>query len=136
MSIGAIDWPSNSKKAIELYLNFLMNVIRDNNIQFPEKFQDPIEISTKYINGKLSVQEYRDSANKWWEYIDLSGQIRELSNKDALIARVAICLLSVTDEDVDELGEHLSWFFEVLENLGISLDEPIEQMYQHFTFKK
>ncbi|MBD1581432.1 hypothetical protein [Pseudoalteromonas sp. S16_S37] len=136
MNIGAIDWPSNSKAAIELYLNFLIKVIKANNIRFPNKFQDPIDITNGYLEGNIPVDIYRESANEWWNYIDSSGQIQEFSNSDALVARVAICLLSVTDEDVPELGEHLSWFFEVLENLGIDLDSPIEQMCEYFPFKK
>ena len=53
MNIRAIDWPTNSKAAIELYLNFLIKVIKANNIQFPKKFQDPIEI--RQMNGGITL---------------------------------------------------------------------------------
>lgn len=135
MNIGAIDWPSDSKAAIELYLNFLIKVIKANDIQFPNTFQDPIGITSGYLEGRISEEEYRKSANEWWTFIDSNGQIREFSNRDALVARVAICLLSVTSEDAQELSEHLSWFFELLESLGIDLDLPIEMMCEHFSLK-
>ncbi|AUI87726.1 hypothetical protein BS333_15080 [Vibrio azureus] len=135
MTIGTIDWPEEPKMAIELYLNFVIRIIKENNLIFPTQFKDPIVITQRYLEESISVEEYKEAVVEWWDYIDTNGFIREFSDRNALVARVAICLLSVTAEDVPELGQHLSWFFELLDKLGINTDCPTNQMYEHFPLK-
>lgn len=134
MNIGSIVWPIDGRSAINLYLGFLIKVIEDLGISFSSSEPDPLSITRSYVSGALSEEEYRASANVWWGYLDGNGTTRNLQKEDALKARVAICLLSVTIDDVEELGEHLSWFFEVLEQLGIDLDRPIDMMVEYFKF--
>ena len=135
MNINSIVWPSSKKLAVSHYLNFLIKVLDLEGIKFPDKFEDPIGVTKGYLSGKVSTDELREEANKWWSYIDSTNKIRDFSSQNALIARMAICLLSVTEEDYEELGEHLSWFFEVLGNYGIGLSKPLELMSEHFEFK-
>lgn len=135
INIGSILWPSDAKSAINLYLGFLIKVIEVLGLSFSSSGPDPIETAKNFIDGLISEEDYRASANIWWEYLDSNNATRDLQNNDALMARVAICLLSVTKDDVEELGEHLSWFFEVLEQMGIDLDKPISMMEEYFKFK-
>jgi hypothetical protein len=135
MNIGSIVWPTDGRAAIKLYLGFLIKVIEALGIKFSSAGPDPLAATKSYIAGSLPEDEYRSSANVWWGYLDGAGATRDLESEDALNARIAICLLSVTLDDVEDLGEHLSWFFEVLEQLGIDLDMPIDMMAEYFTFE-
>jgi len=44
--------------------------------------------------------------------------------------------LSITLEEAPRLGEHLSWFFEVLYFMGKDLREPEVMMARHFVFAR
>lgn len=133
-SIGSIAWPHNAKAAISVYLEFLIKVIETLELSFTSLGPDPIEITKKFLAGLISEADYRASADTWWEYLDANNATQDFQGEEALIARVAISLLSVTNDDAEELGEHLSWFFEVLEKMGINLNKPIEMMEKHFEF--
>jgi hypothetical protein len=135
MNIGSIVWPNDRRSAINLYLRFLIKVIEALGLRFSLSGPDPIKIARDYIAGMLSEEDYRATANIWWGYLDGNNATRDLQTQDALMARVAICLLSVTEEEAEDLGEHLSWFFEILEKLGIDLDKPISMMAKHFEFE-
>jgi len=136
VNIGSILWPLDKREAVNLYLGFLIKIVEYFGFRFSSDGPDPISISKAYIAGTVSEQDYRECANVWWAYLDGSGAIRNLTDEDALLARIAICLLSVTKEDAEELGEHLSWFFEVLEQVGVDIDKPIDMMVNHFKFTK
>lgn len=135
MNIGSILWPVDGRASINLYLGFLIKIIEALGMRFSSSGPDPLSIAKRYMSGVLSEDEYRATANVWWGYLDGNDATRDLQNEDALKARIAICLLSVTMDDVEELGEHLSWFFEVLEQLGIDLDKPIDMMVAYFKFE-
>ncbi len=137
MNISNIDWPNNSKDSVVLYLDFLLKVIRDKKIELPKQIVDfdTIEITEKYINGDISSETYHLYANFWWKYLDDNEKLRDFSNHDALSARIAICLLSATEEDADKLGEHLAWFFELMDYLGVNIDDLLKDMRKHFSFK-
>ena len=135
MNINSIVWPPQKRLAVSHYSIFLIKILDLEGIEFPDKFRDPVEVTKGYLSGNISTDELREEANKWWSYLDSNNKTRDFSSQDALVARFAICLLSVTEEDVEELGEHLSWFFEVLENYGIDLGKPIKLMTEYFEFK-
>ena len=83
----------------------------------------------------MSSETYHLYANFWWKYLDDNEKLRDFSNYDALRARIAICLLSATEEDADKLGEHLAWFFELMDYLGVNIDDLLKDMRKHFSFK-
>ena len=132
MTIASIAWPEDSRDAISLYLRFLVSVVDYFRIPFPLDGPNPIPIVKDYLSGDINEMQYRESANQWWAVLDTQGNIREVQESAVLRSRLAICLLSATQSEHNELGEHLSWFFEVLENLGFSLVEPIAMMKNHF----
>src|SRR5690606_13073425 len=115
---------------------FLIKIVEYFGFHFPNDGPDPISITKAYIAGAVSEQDYRERASVWWTYLDSKGATRNFTDEDALLARIAICLLSVTKEDAEELGEHHSWFCEVLEQIGVDIDKPIDMMVNHFKFIK
>lgn len=131
-SIGLIKWPTENKEAINIYINFQISVLEGLDIKFSNYNNDPIKIAKEYVKAKITEEEYNDHVEYWWGIIDSNNGIRDFQNKDMLIARLAICLLSVKKSEVDRLGDHLSWFFEVLQFLGFRLDFPLELMENHF----
>lgn len=133
--IGSIDWPRDSHEASSLYLRFLILVIRKLGISFSEDDADPVRIAESYSAKSISEKEYIDAANSWWLKLEERNLERELQDPIALKHRLAISLLSVKSSELDVLGEHLSWFFEILENLGFDLDQPVELMQEYFDFK-
>ena len=136
MNIGSIKWPSERRSAINLYLGFLIEVVETLGLKFSSSGPAPLATAKDYISGALSEKEYRVAANLWWGYLDGKDAVRDFQSEDALTARIAICLLSVTLDEKEELGEHLSWFFEMLEQLGFTLDKPIEMMGDYFVFEE
>ncbi|WP_334188075.1 hypothetical protein [Noviherbaspirillum sp.] len=131
-SIGSIIWPADGAAAIRLYLGFLVQVLTVLKINFHGRINDPLKLTKDYLERRLSDEERNAASAAWWSYLDSQGAIRDLQNQDALMARLAICLLSVREKDVPELGENLSWFFEVLGFLGMDLDKPIDMMCAYF----
>lgn len=67
--------------------------------------------------------------------IDEKGAVRAFQDRDVLMARLAICLLSNDEDDIAVLGDNLSWFFEVLGFLKVEPMKPIEMMKEYFEFK-
>lgn len=133
--IGSIDWPSDSHEAISVYLQFLILVIRKLGITFSGDDLGPIQTAESYLAQSISEAEYSDAANSWWLKLEKRNMEREFQDPIALEHRLAISLLSAKPSERDDLGEHLSWFFETLENLGFDLDQPINLMQEHFDFK-
>ncbi|MDZ4155925.1 MAG: hypothetical protein U1E09_05195 [Methylococcales bacterium] len=134
VNIASINWPKDHKVAVKLYRNFMVKVLELLNISFTHPENNPLELSKDYLNGKVSEEVLGNAAIFWWNYIDEKEGIRNFQDKDLLMARLAICLLSVKEIDFPVLGEHLSWFFEVLGFLGVDLREAINLMGTHFDF--
>ena len=117
-----------------LYLRFILQLIQQLNIQFLESKPDPVSIAKDYINNDINEDEYLSAADAWWGYLDKSGSVDHARDEDAIKARLAIFLLSAKFDSEDDIAEHLSWFFELLEELGINLTEAISMMRQFFDF--
>jgi hypothetical protein len=137
VNIASIIWPDDRNAAVKLYLGFLVKVIVSLNITFDvpnAPTNDPLSLVKGYLKGLVSEEERNAASLAWWSYLDSNGAIRDLQDKNALIARLAICLLSAKEEDTPELGEHLSWFLEVLGFLGMDTCIPINMMASYFDF--
>lgn len=131
-TIGSIQWPKDTSSAIHLYLNFLLLVLETLKIDFSGYNTDPVQITKLFLDDLTSEDERRHALEAWWDYIDSQGAIREFQDKNILMGRLAICLLSVTEKDVNQLGEHLSWFLEVLGFLGADTKKAIQMMIVYF----
>jgi hypothetical protein len=137
INIASIVWPDDKSAAVKLYLGFLVKVIESLHITFDVSnapTSDPLSLVKGYLNGLVSEEERNAAALAWWSYLDSNEAIRDLQDKNALMARLAICLLSAKEKDVPELGEHLSWFLEVLGFLGVDIFSPINIMASYFDF--
>lgn len=133
--IGSIIWPEDGVKAVDLYLSFLVQVIETLGIQFSGDLGDPVSLVKSFISGKASDFDRTRLLDSWWGYIDNKEAIRNFHEHDVVMARLAICLLSVPKCNGTELGENLSWFFEVLGFLGVDLSKAIQMMQTYFEFR-
>lgn len=134
MNIGQIVWPKDRKEAVALYLNFVIAMVDKFNLNESGALTDPIRLAKSYSLGQLSDEKYKSSATEWWSFVDENG-LRNLETKEVLIARVAICLLSATTDEVKNLGEHLSWFMQLLHKLNIEMALVVNDMNRHFADK-
>lgn len=132
MNIGAITWPSDPHEASKLYLRFVVDIVEDLKLRFPGELSDPVASANSYIAGRTSEEKYRAKVDVWWAFLDSKNQIREMQDKSALSVRVGICLLAANSGEAGRLGEHLSWFLELLGLLGVNLDAPLRKMETHF----
>ena len=132
MNIDSIQWPEDAEEACKFYLGFVIEVVEELKFSFPDLAPNPVATAKAYVKGDLSEEECRSQATLWWTHLESSGAIRELRDRSALEARLAICLLSATTDHAKQLGEHLSWFLEVLGFLRIDLVKPIRRMNEYF----
>ena len=134
MNIGSIIWPKDPRAACNQYLDYMLQVITKLGITFPARRPDPVVVARRYSAGEASEVEYRAEADAWWDLLYATGQITTIRDPDVFVMRLAICLLSVTPDQAHCLGEHLSWFQELLERMGVDLGEPSALMARHFAW--
>jgi hypothetical protein len=134
MNIGSITWPEDPRTACNHYLEYILQVITRIGIAFPDMRPDPLIVARRYLDSDISEVEYKTEAEAWWDSLYATGQITTIRNPDVFLMRLAICVLSVTPDEAPRLGEHLSWFLELLERMGIDLREPRAMMARHFAW--
>lgn len=133
MNIGSIVWPKDATAACHRYLGFLVAVLGKHDIAFPGPRPDPRIVARRYIDGEIDVEAYRAEAIAWWDLLEVLDGVNRISrDPSALLARLAICLLSATPDEAPRLAEHLSWFFEVLGFMGMDLDLSLAMMENYF----
>lgn len=132
-AIGSIAWPSDARDSIHLLQRFMLEVVERLGIAFDPLANDPRVIVRGILSGELGSAERRSALAYWWSIVDEKG-IRDLQSRDALVARLAICLLSPSEDEAWNLSEQLSWFIEVLGFLGADVDNAIDAMEKHFNF--
>jgi hypothetical protein len=132
--IGRIAWPAEPAAACRHYLGFAVQVVEPLRVDFPSTLPDPIASARRFIDGILTEPDSREQMVKWWEYIDTVGGVREFRRREALVARLALCLFAFPS-DAEELGELVSWLFQVLAMLGIDT-APAERLRgTYFTYR-
>jgi hypothetical protein len=134
MEIGAIQWPTDANVAVKNYLDFQVITLKDLGITLPSIPNDPLLIVEKWTKGLLRETELDAARDAWWEVIDTPTAIRDFTSPQALNARLALCLLAVREKDAGSLGEHLSWFLEVLGFYGADVKQALALMRTHFRF--
>lgn len=133
ISIGLIKWPASRKSSVWLYLGFLLRVTEMMGLDFSDFDNDPVTLTRGYLDGVVTEEERALALSRWWGCLG-DGEIRNFNDKSVLMTRLAICFLSINEENSDEIGEHLSWFIEVLGFLGCDLSEVIGFMGEYFEF--
>lgn len=136
--IGFIEWPKNPEKATHLYLEFLLHTLDQLGISFEkDKPNNPVMLIRQTLDQQHDEDQRLIALNFWWSYVDSSDGIQDFQTPDILMARLAICLLSPSpqSQNISELGEHLSWFFEVLFFLRQDVDRAIQLMQDFFDFQ-
>ncbi|AOR61144.1 hypothetical protein [Pectobacterium parmentieri] len=133
INIGLIRWPDDKTLSVRLYLSFLIEVTELLNINFYED-NNPIKITKKYLGRLITNEDRKLALSYWWQCID-DKNIRNFKDRSSLMSRLAICFLSINEENIDEVSEYLSWFIEVLGFLSFNLSEVITFMGEYFEFK-
>jgi hypothetical protein len=132
MNLGEIEWAKDPIEATKQYLSLVVEVIEWTGLEFEGAEPQPLAIAKAYVAGAMEPIEYAAFAGPWWDYLERTDQLREFGNREAVKARLALCLLTVRPEESVRLEDHLSWFFQFLQKLGFSLDVPRAMMEQRF----
>lgn len=130
MAIGHIVWPASPDAACRHYLGFAVQVIEPLRIQFPGSLPSPIASARRFVAGALAEGDFRQEMIAWWGYIDTVGGVREFARREALVARLALCLYAFP-ESAAQLGEYVSWLLVVLHELGIDTT-PAETLRESY----
>lgn len=133
-SFDSIKWHESKPTAIRQCATFMIKVLNHFDIKLDKNPIDPISVAKKFINKEISYEEYRINANFYWEKIDSNDSIREFNN-NTLNDRISISLLSVENEDFNELSNHLSWFVQLMGMYGKNEDEIIYLAQEYFIFE-
>ena len=134
-NVGAIIRPSDNREALKQQIGFMVKVLDALDIKFSECENDPLRHAKDYVDGRIPIETCKAEAAVWWEKIDEKGAIRLFQDRDVLLARLAICLLSNDENDTSVMGDNLSWFFEVLGFLKVNMRMPMSMMIEYFEFK-
>ncbi|WP_157903140.1 hypothetical protein [Cupriavidus malaysiensis] len=132
-SIGSIAWPDNADESRRLLSTYMVKVVGQLGISFGNHPCKPASIVKGLISGRLSDENRRAALASWWAIAEEHG-VRNFEDKEALIARLAICLLSSAQQGPWNLGDQLSWFLEVIGLIGADVDKAIDTMEEHFEF--
>jgi hypothetical protein len=131
--IASIIWPAHARDRVRLLWLYMLAVIEQLSIPFWSHSPDPRVTVKGLLDGTLSEEDRRSALSIWWQIVDEEG-IQNFGSRDAVVARLAVCLLSPSEEHSSELGVQLSWFLEVLGLLGEDVEKAIELMERHFDF--
>jgi hypothetical protein len=129
-----IVWPENKPDAIRLYLAYALRVLSESNSTLDFQLNNPVDIAKRYVNGTASLEDLSHAADAWWEYIYQEKALSNFSDRNILLARLALCLLSI--EAIDDFNEAASWFVQVLQKLGIETNNAIRLIDECFTFSE
>lgn len=132
-SIGSIAWPEDPGESRRLLSTYMVEVVESLGISFGISPYEPLSVVNGLRTGEMSGDDGRAAMAYWWGCIDQYG-IRNFESKEALIARLAICLLTPSQQETWDFGDQLSWFLEVLGFLGEDVDKSIALMEEHFDF--
>ncbi|MFK7971545.1 MAG: hypothetical protein AB8F95_14335 [Bacteroidia bacterium] len=114
MNINDIKWPADKKDAVKHLVSFQLKVLERLEIDFGEYKHDPIFLVKSYIENEIIANDYGSQVDIWWGFLEKNDKLRDFQSRDALMARIAISLLSVKEEIVADIGDHLSWFLELI----------------------
>lgn len=134
-SIGSISWPTDRGAAVKILQQYMLNVVNNINIDFNEAGNSPILVLQRLIDGEASEDDRISALDFWWNLVGELG-IRNFSEEKALVARLAISLLTPNEGDDLDLGEQLSWFIELLGFLNADVESAINIMRDSFDFSE
>lgn len=134
-SINSIVRPTDDIDAFKHQLGFFVSVLEALGISFPDGENNPLQLIKDYIEDSIPVEKLTANAPAWWSIIDTPAAVRDFRERNVLMARLAICLLYYDETNSSELGDNLSWFFEVLEFLEVDTKIPNDMMIKYFEYR-
>ena len=75
--------------------------------------------------GRVDSETYPSSADAWWEYLEKNEGLRAPKNRNHVVARIALCMLSVNCDE--PLEDQLSYSLELLPGFDREIYEAIEK---------
>lgn len=132
-SISSILWPSDRREAVRLCLEYMVSVLNRLEIFFQKSDHNPLVYAERLIAVGKRDGEWDAELAYWWRVADGFG-VRNFQDKDAIMARIAISVLSVKEDDSLSLGDQLSWFIELIGFLDKDVNIAVEIMQSHFKF--
>jgi hypothetical protein len=125
MKFESIAWPAAPAEAMKHLLAFMIRVVEELGISFSsEPAPDPVAAGKAYLAGEISEHDYSRLGRNWWSIVE---------STDTPKARLAISMLTATEEMFPQITECLSWFLEVLEMLGYDSQVLDQEMDRYFT---
>lgn len=134
-NIGSIVRAADNCTALKHQIGFLIKVLDELGFKFSDCENDPLRLARAYVAGEIPIEQCKAQVAGWWAKIDEKEAIRPFHDREVLMARLAICLLSNDEDDVSVMGDNLSWFLEVLGFLNVEPSKPFEMMKEYFEFK-
>lgn len=134
-SISSIAWPADPHDSMQLFVRYMLGAVEQLGISFGYSADSPVSIAKGLLAKRLSESDRLGALAYWWDVVDKKG-IQNFEDKDVLLARLAICLLSPNESEASNFGEQLSWFLEVLGFFGADVDKAIHVMEAHFDFSE
>lgn len=134
-NMASIVRATDNSTALKHQIGFLIKVLDKLGFKFSGCEHDPLRLAREYVAGEIPIGQCKAQVSGWWAKIDEKEAARQFHDREILMARLAICLLSNDEEDISVLGDNLSWFFEVLGFLGVDMKQPFEMMKEYFEFK-
>lgn len=131
-SISEISWPTRPEDAIRLLRRYMLEVLAG-EAAFRESDVGLLDLLRALISGEVSEDERHRKLADYWSAVDAVG-IRDMTDKRALRARLAICILYPSAENISEIGEQLSWFIEVVGFQGGGAARAVELLGEFFDF--
>ena len=133
MNIGEIVWPTPASAACKHYLRFMLLVVDELGITFAnDPPPDPLPVARAYLAGEIAEQDYERAREAWWSNVDAAGGVTEIRNPAAVKARLAISLLGALEANIEDIGDRLSWFLEVLQIMGYDGHRLTARMNAYF----
>ena len=133
MSLDSIVWPDDLSEARRIYISYLVEVVGSFQLDFPLE-ENPVEIAKNFLKGEVSQGDFDEAVTVWWEYLERESQFRDLTDRKAILARLAICFFSSASNG--NFNDHLSWFLEVLHALDPKLQyNALQELRKTFTIQ-
>jgi hypothetical protein len=131
--VTSIVWPQSDHESLLQIRRYMVRVVKAYGITFPASQFEPDTTVARIVAGEATDSDRSAAITHWWGVVDEIG-ISNFSSETVLAARVAICLLSPSEENVSSFTEQLLWFFEVIGFLGKDVETAEHLMEEFFSF--
>lgn len=109
-NIASIKWPENGRDANILLRKLFIKVLESVGMEFSSLGHNPQKIVENYINLSKTSFECIEYEKHYKHLLENEGFTRDFRNQKAIDLRIAAIMVHINEENLDNLGEQLSWF--------------------------